>query len=382
MRVLVASTAGAGHFGPLVPFAQALLHAEHEVRVAAPASFQPVVERNGLLHAPFADAPREALDAVFARVAQLPRREANAMVVREVFGRIDTRAALPGVRAIVEEWRPDLILREPAEMASYVVAEELAIPHVQAAIGLASLDAFFLSVVDKPMREFDCATGADGIRAATRLTLVPRAFDTEQSDPGNTHRFRYADAPSDSAPLPPWWKDRSLPLVYVTFGSVAAGIGSFQDLYPGVVSALAEIPVRALLTVGDAGDVEALKPLPANVHVEHWWPQQDVMPYASAVIGHGGFGTTMHGLAAGVPLVVMPLFSSDQFLNAARVQEVGAGLAIEGAQQALPLLPDALRRLLSEPSYAAAAGAIAEEMAALPPPSDAVPLLEQAALKP
>jgi len=45
------------------------------------------------------------------------------------------------------------------------------------------------------------------------------------------------------------------------------------------------------------------------------------MPLASALVGHGGFGTTMIGLAAGVPQVATPVFSADQFLNAQRIAD-------------------------------------------------------------
>ncbi len=50
------------------------------------------------------------------------------------------------------------------------------------------------------------------------------------------------------------------------------------------------------------------------------------MPHASAMVCHGGFGTVRAGLAAGVPLAVLPLFA-DQPYNAERVQALGAGLA-------------------------------------------------------
>ena len=119
------------------------------------------------------------------------------------------------------------------------------------------------------------------------------------------------------------------PLVYVSSGSLAAGVPRFRGLSADVVAALADVPARVLLTVGEAGDREALEPLPPHVHVERWWPQRDVMPQASAMAGHGGFGTTMEGLASGVPMVVVPLFASDQILNAVRVQETGAGIALE-----------------------------------------------------
>jgi glycosyltransferase len=185
----------------------------------------------------------------------------------------------------------------------------------------------------------------------------------------------------ERAPLPSWWPDDDLPLVYVSFGSVTGRVPAFSDLYQRTISALANAPVRVLLTVGDGVDPAALLPLPPNVHVEKWWPQQEVMPHAAAMVGHGGFGTTMLGLAAGVPMVVLPLFSFDQFLNAARIAEVGAGLALDDGAAAVVTLGSAVQRLLDDPSYAEVAGEIAQNIAALPPAADCVPLLEQVAAR-
>lgn len=377
MRVLLATTAGAGHFGPMVPVARALLHAGHEVRVAAPASFAPVIRRAGLAHVPFTDAPPEELGAVFAQLPLLPRIQANTLAIREVFGRINTRAALPGVRAIVKEWRPDVILREPAELASYVVGVETGTRHLQVAIGLGAFEEFILPLLDEPLREHGCATGADGLATLPRLTSVPERLDTpRRGEPTATHRFRGNEVKPQVASLPGWWGEDHEPLVYVSFGSVTAGMPRFRGLYADVVAALADVPARVLLTVGEAGDPQTLEPLPRNVHVERWWAQQDVMPHASAMIGHGGFGTTMEGLASGVPMVVMPLFSSDQFLNAARVQEIGAGIALDGAD-AVASLGGAVQSLLVDTSYSLAVREAAADIAALPPVSSCVAVIEQ-----
>ena len=64
------------------------------------------------------------------------------------------------------------------------------------------------------------------------------------------------------------------------------------------------------------------------MHVERWWPQRAVLSRAAAVVAHGGFGTTQAALEAGVPQVVLPLFSFDQFVNADRVAAVGVGVAL------------------------------------------------------
>jgi len=51
------------------------------------------------------------------------------------------------------------------------------------------------------------------------------------------------------------------------------------------------------------------------VHVEAWVPQADALAAATVVVCHGGSGTTFGTLAAGLPLVIVPMFA-DQPANA------------------------------------------------------------------
>lgn len=378
MRVLVCTTAGAGHFGPMVPFAEALRRAGHDILVAAPQSFAPVVERAGLAHHGLADADPEELQAIFAGLSGLPQEEAGAIVISEVFGRIDTTASLPGVEAVVDQWHPDLVLRESAEFASYLVAESAGIPHVHVAIGVGSFDETARKVVEPSLTALGAAPGLESLWSAPTVTLVPESLEAAATTQGGVSRYRDDTAGDGAGPLPDWWPGSSEPLVYVTFGSVAAGFGLFPGLYLAVVEALAEVPVRVLLTVGDAGDPQELGAVPGNIHVERWWAQKNVMPHAAAMVGHGGFGTTLLGLASGLPMVVMPLFA-DQPDNAQRVESVGAGIVLEGGEAAAASLPGALQRLLSDSSYRSAAQRIAGDIAQLPPVAASVPFLEQTA---
>ncbi|MFN2503953.1 MAG: glycosyltransferase [Acidimicrobiales bacterium] len=376
MRVLVATTAGSGHFGPLVPFAVALKEAGHDVAVAAPESFAAAVTRAGFVHQPFGDASQEELGAVFATLPGRSNEEGNALVIGEVFGRIDTRAALPAMAAMVAEWKPDLIVRETCEFASYIAAEAAGVPHAQVAVGLAAFEERGVGVLEEPLTSLGAEPGLAGLRAAPRLTMVPESFEDPAATGGEgTRRFRDGVVTGNADPLPDWWRDESDPLVYVTFGSVAAGFGLFPDLYRAAIDVLAGVPIRVLLTLGDAGAPEALEPVPANVHVEKWWPQKAVMPHASAMVGHGGYGTTLSGLTAGVPQVVVPLFA-DQPHNARRVDAVGAGVALEGGPGAVAGLASAVTRVLADERYRVGAGRIAAEIAGLPPASEAVPVLE------
>jgi UDP:flavonoid glycosyltransferase YjiC (YdhE family) len=106
--------------------------------------------------------------------------------------------------------------------------------------------------------------------------------------------------------------------------------------------------VRALLTVGLEADLDTLQPAPANLRIERWVPQADALAEAAAVVHHGGAGSTLGALAAGLPSVVVPLFA-DQPHNARRVAACGAGVVVappgaEAIRDALASLLDGDRR--------------------------------------
>jgi UDP:flavonoid glycosyltransferase YjiC (YdhE family) len=377
MRILFATTAGAGHFTPMVPLAEGCRAAGHDVAVAAPSSFAGAVERTGLAHLPFADAADEQMGAVFARLPGLSFDEANEVVVREVFAGLDARAALPGLDETVGAWQPDVIVRDPAEFASYVVAERRGVPHVSVAIGPAAVEDAMLSVVDDALRDLGAGRGSGGLLAAPVLSLVPSVLDGPRADGGPVVRLRYETAPPSASAALPRWGDPEAPLVYVSYGTVTAGLAPFAAIYPATVAALADRPVRALVTVGDSGDPATLGPLPENVLVERFRPQQDVMPFAAAVIGHGGFGTTMTALAHGVPLVVLPLFALDQRINALAVAGAGAGVALDGGPADVGRLGEALDAVLGDASFGTGARRVADEISALPPAATTAAVLAQ-----
>jgi UDP:flavonoid glycosyltransferase YjiC (YdhE family) len=67
-----------------------------------------------------------------------------------------------------------------------------------------------------------------------------------------------------------------------------------------------------------------------------------------------------------VPQVVVPLFASDQEINATRIAQVGAGIRLDGRQEATEGLADAVSRVLADEGMRAVAGAMADEIASLP----------------
>ena len=199
--------------------------------------------------------------------------------------------------------------------------------------------------------------------AGTYLTQFPRSLEDPAYPADGAWRFREA-APARE-PLPDWWSGRDDPLVYVSFGTVAASQGLFPGMYAAVVNSLADLRVRVLVTVGDAADPAALGPLPPVVHVERFVPQDQVLGEATAMVTHGGSGSVLGALAAGLPIVVLPLFA-DQPRNAARVAALGAGITVAGGPPAAGQIGAAVAAVLDNPAYRAGAQRVADEMEALP----------------
>jgi len=173
VQVLLPTTAGADHLGPLVTFSIACQRFGHDVVVAAPASFAAAVRRAGFAHAPFADPAPAVLDAVTADIPGLAAHDANMRVIRDVFARIDATAALPDLQALLAAWRPDVIVRETFEYGSYVAAERNEIPHAQVGVLLAWFEEFGLSVVEAPLNELRASVGLGPDPGLVRLRAAP-----------------------------------------------------------------------------------------------------------------------------------------------------------------------------------------------------------------
>jgi hypothetical protein len=302
-----------------------------------------------------------------------------------VFARIDAQAALPSLMETVRRWRPDLMLRETAELASLAAAERAGVRHVHVCIGMHEVLPRFAQAIGDPLEELGRLAGlvegrmTSALASETVLSLVPEVLDhaSGQVPSGGDHFLRFHDPrPAASAQRLPDWGDPQVPLIYVTFGSVTGSLPPFASAFRRALDALADVEARVLLTVGRKVDPAGLGPLPSNAHVEQWWPQDAVLGQAAAMLGHGGFGTTMGALAAGVPQVVVPLFTFDQIVNGDHVEAVGAGLAVEPGPSSVEFAAAQIPRLLADPTYAASARRVAAAIADLPSTAEAVPALE------
>ncbi len=140
----------------------------------------------------------------------------------------------------------------------------------------------------------------------------------------NTHVTGYWFLDSSTGWNPPpalmRFLDDGPPPVYVGFGSMASR--QPEETAALVLRALAETGQRAVMLSGWAG--LRSDQLPPSVIMVESVPHAWLFPQVSAVVHHGGAGTTAAGLRAGVPSILIPFFG-DQAFWAERVRTLGVG---------------------------------------------------------
>jgi zeaxanthin glucosyltransferase len=146
--------------------------------------------------------------------------------------------------------------------------------------------------------------------------MVPSLDFRRQALPPGFHYTGPFRRPATEAFELPSGDDR--PLVYCTLGTLQ---GSRAGIFRKVARACVKLDLRLLITQGNLG---RLKPgdLPGNPMIHDWVPQEAVIAQAGLVVCHGGMNTVLEPLAAGVPLVVMPL-AFEQAAIAARLRHAG-----------------------------------------------------------
>lgn len=347
------------------------------------------VERLGYRFWPGHAPPEDELDEVWRRATAGSYEERGKLVVGGIFAGLNVRAMLPSLCRVCGEWKPDLLLRETAEYASAIAGEVHGIPHARIGVSLAAQEERLLSLAGPVLEERHPGI-VERIRTSPYVTPFPASLEELRAgQPAVTYRYRDPGPARSPEPLPDWWSNGEDPLVYASFGSATGTLPNAAAIYAAALEAVTELPARVLLTIGLETDADAVGAGPANVHVARWVPQADVFPHASVVVCHGGSGTTLGALASGLPLVVVPLFA-DQPANARRVAAVGAGIVVGPDDEAqanfgegfgAAELRRAIAAVLANSRYREAAGAIADEMRALPPPAAVLTaIIENAAI--
>jgi MGT family glycosyltransferase len=293
---------------------------------------------------------------------------------------------LGDLQPLVRSWRPDVVLHDTWEFAGPIAAAGAGIPSVSHTLGLRHHDRDLDSIAAAVASLWrQCGLRPDpaaGLYRHVCLDITPPSFQPYESAThrGAIHPLRpVAQPPVTGEQLPSWVERRAeVPLVYMTLGT---NTNSDVSMFRSVIDGLSDLDVELLITTGSGSDPALIGPLANNVHVERYVPQSLLLPHCSAVICHGGAGTTLNSLALGLPLLIVPQ-GADQYVIGDLVLAAGAGLLLHPPDATQSAVRSGVRALLDDPSHRAGAGRLQREIAAMPGPEEAVSLIEEAAAAP
>lgn len=390
MRIVLTAMPAYSHLVPLLlPVGRQLRDAGHDVLVSTSEAMVETVEQSGLrpvvlpdlitMRDLAADPQRFGAEGL-ADVAE--RRGTETIgVTPEVFGGnfIGVLGRHFGEKLLEHVERPDLIVREATEFGGYYAAEKWGIPN--AVIDISPMAPFgdVLDEINAGRAHFGLAPVDDPWQpmSAFRAGVVPETFYPDGARLESAHHYRIPDGdPQRLDPAVADLPDR--PLVLAGLGSNAPMmLGERPQLLDTIIEALGKLPVTGVVALGanrDPGEWTGVRA--ENVHLTSFVQQQTLLPACDAFITHCGFNSTRESLYAGVPMVGLPMFA-EQPDNAARITEIGAGLAFNIEDVTVPLLHEAVSRVLEEPSFRSAARGAQRRVLALPPLSRLAADLEE-----
>lgn len=391
---------GGGCVPPVLSVARKLIQRGHAVRVMAEDCNRAEVEAAGAEFVGYTLAPNR------------PGKTAGHDIVRdwegatpaEQLGRVQERImcgpALEyarDVHAEIHKRRPDLVVSSDLLFGPMVGAEAACTPYavfspnvcLHPLPGVPPFGPGFFPARDEQERQRDAQVaaanrewmnrGLPAVNAARLAFGLPPVADLEEQT-AKAIRYWLATSPAFDFPaekLPdnlryvgpeledtlqaawvsPWPQGETRPLVLVALSTTFQNQGATLQR---LLDAIGTLPVRGLATLGPALEASQFR-VPGNVALLPSAPHGEVMKEAAMAVTHCGHGTVMKALAAQLPLLCLPM-GRDQHDNAARVVARGAGLVLPADADAESLAA-ALRRLLDEPSFRAAAARLGAQIA-------------------
>ena len=381
-RVLVVITPAEGHVNPTLGLVKQLIDSGEEVVYVCTEEYRTKIEQTGaqLRTYPFPD------DA-FSHDPELKPSEYKHpyqfvyMMVSGIIQRI-----IPEVLRVTENDSYDyLIFDSLMGWGGTIIADKLGIPAVCSIAsfafveplgsdqGLVENDADVDKIYDATMKltqqlanQFNVTAPAiDEIaRHSGRLKLVytSRYFQPQVEKLDDSFIFTGPSiVPRKDAPSFPFEQLHALhkQTVYIAMGTI---LNKDTDFYKLCFTAFHDLPVQFVLSSGKYTDMEPLADcIPDNFIVRSYIPQLEVLQRADAFITHAGMNSTSEALYYNVPLVMIPL-TSDQPLVANRVQELGAGIAVEKHKLTPEALRAALLEVLNDSTYKQQAHVIGESL--------------------
>ena len=369
MRVLFVSSPGAGHLLPLIPLAWGFRAAGHDVIVAVAEHAQ----RAAAAGLEVVDvAPDYSAVKVFEQVAKDNPRFAETVATRPAIDLEEWGVQIAAVNrplvertiALVDDWRPDLVVYEQGATVGLLAAARGGVPAVQrnqSAWRTRRMHQAIVAYLGDFMERFELTLPAPIIT----IESFPPSLLVETEPEGWFMRWvSYGGGAVLGDRLPP---KPARPEVAITMGTIELQAFGIDTVTP-ILAAAAEVDADFVLALGDL-DITPLGTLPPNVRAVGWTPLHTLLRGCCAVVHHGGGGTVMTAIEAGLPQLLAP-DQRDQFQHTAREAVSRRGIGLLSTADKVD--PDLLSRLIGDSTLRAAARDVRAEMLALPTPAETV----------
>jgi UDP:flavonoid glycosyltransferase YjiC (YdhE family) len=391
MRILFASAGNFGHVYPLLPLAQAAKAAGHEVVFATGEQLHPALRKAGLepvvagrsVPEAFMEAVRThpgiAYDGGDLGAQDVPPQVLADLHVK-VFGSVLPRWVAADLAGVLQRQRPDLVVFEALNSGAAFAARLAGVPAIAHGVGVMSVGPEEARIQDELL-----ATAADlGVEVPFgQLLALGRTFVDVCPPSIQDRHFLGAPLPrieqrsiahAEPGELPEGVRDADGGFVYLTLGTA---LGSAEVLRTAI-DGLAPLNVPVLVAAGPAVSIADLGELPGHITAVPWAPQAEALKRASLVVQHGGAGTTLATLAAGLPQLILPQ-GADGPATGRAVRDAGAGEVVFADEFSADSVTEAVRRLRSDEAYRDGARKVAAEIAAMPDPAETAARLPQLA---
>lgn len=283
-----------------------------------------------------------------AHLHELLPRQRRAVLLPVMFGEVAAPVMRDDLVKIFDDFRPQLIVHEFAELAAAPMATARGIASVSVGFSGAVSDALQAALEESvaPLWEREgLSVSAAGINGDLFLHPFPAALDTPRAD-GPSAPMRPLSFDGAASAAPPGWISTfgaERPGVYVTFGTEVAAHAPWAAILEG----LADVDVDVVATVGGRLDPATLGPLAANIRVERYVPQSFILDRAEVVVSHGGAGTLIGAATTGKVQLCVPI-AADQWENADSLSAANAGVVLEPDERDVDTIRQSVQDLLAD----------------------------------
>jgi MGT family glycosyltransferase len=185
--------------------------------------------------------------------------------------------------------------------------------------------------------------------------------------------LRLGNHPERTGPLPSWAEDLAgRPTVYATLGTI---FNNAPGVYQALLDGLVDSDLNVVMAIGSNGDAALLERQTATVHVDRFVAQSLLLARCDLVVCHGGAGTMLAALGAGLPLLLLPV-GLDQFHNARCCAQAGVGRWLPAAEVTAAAIGPEVRGLLHDLEIRRRAQGVQQEIEAMPGPEAVVRRIE------